>query len=110
MPIYEYACDACGRGTEVYCSVSEYTREIACECGQTATRTFTPHHVMPDIQPYRSMIDGSIVSSRSTHKAHLKQHGCVEVGNERMPARKPVPMAPLHEDIKRAIHEVRRGR
>lgn len=40
--------------------------------------------VMPDIKPYRSMIDGSWITSRSEHRAHLKQHGCVEVGNEAM--------------------------
>lgn len=38
--------------------------------------------VMPDIKPYRSMIDGSMITSRSEHRAHLKQHGCVEVGND----------------------------
>jgi hypothetical protein len=38
--------------------------------------------VMPDIQPYRSQIDGSIINSRSTHKAHLRANGCIEVGNE----------------------------
>lgn len=38
--------------------------------------------VMPDIEPYQSMIDGSMITSRSEHRAHLKQHGCVEVGNE----------------------------
>lgn len=40
------------------------------------------HMVMPDIQPYQSMIDGSIINSRSKHRAHLKQHNCIEVGNE----------------------------
>ena len=40
------------------------------------------HQVMPDIQPYRSMIDGSIIGSRSTHREHLRAHGCIEVGNE----------------------------
>lgn len=40
------------------------------------------HHVMPDIAPYRSMADGSIITSRSQHREHLKRHGCVEVGNE----------------------------
>lgn len=40
------------------------------------------HHVMPDIKGYRSMIDGSWVGSRSTHRAHLRQHGCVEIGND----------------------------
>lgn len=38
--------------------------------------------VMPDIQPYKSMIDGSEITSRSKHRAHLRAHGCVEVGNE----------------------------
>ena len=38
--------------------------------------------VMPDIQPYRSMIDGTMITSRSAHRSHLKQHGCVEVGND----------------------------
>jgi hypothetical protein len=38
--------------------------------------------VMPDIKPYKSMIDGSEIKSRSQHREHLKQHGCIEVGNE----------------------------
>jgi hypothetical protein len=38
--------------------------------------------VMPDIQPYRSQIDGSIINSRSTHKAHLRANGCIEVGDQ----------------------------
>jgi hypothetical protein len=37
---------------------------------------------MPDIQPYRSQIDGSMITSRSQHRAHLKAHGCIEIGNE----------------------------
>ena len=40
--------------------------------------------VMPDIQPYKSMIDGSMITSRSVHRDHLRQHGCIEVGNEKM--------------------------
>lgn len=43
--------------------------------------------VMPDIQPYTSMIDGSIIGSRNTHRAHLKQHNCIEVGNEKQVSR-----------------------
>lgn len=38
--------------------------------------------VMGDIQPYKSMIDGSMITSRSVHREHLKQHRCIEVGNE----------------------------
>ena len=38
--------------------------------------------VMPDIQPYQSMIDGSLIQSRSRHREHLKAHGYQEVGND----------------------------
>ena len=40
------------------------------------------HYVMPDIQPYKSMIDGRMITSRSEHRRHLKANNCVEVGNE----------------------------
>lgn len=38
--------------------------------------------VMPDIQPYKSQINGQIINSRSTHRAHLRQNGCIEVGDQ----------------------------
>ena len=48
------------------------------------------HMVINDIAPYRSMVDGTMIMSRSKHKTHLKQHGMVEVGNEPM-REKPQP-------------------
>ena len=38
--------------------------------------------VMGDIDPYRSMITGEQITSRSRHREHLRDHGCFEVGNE----------------------------
>lgn len=40
------------------------------------------HEVIGEIQPYRSMIDGTMITSRAQHREHLKKHGCKEVGNE----------------------------
>lgn len=40
------------------------------------------HYVIPDIQPYKSMVDGREISSRSAHREHLRAHGLIEVGNE----------------------------
>ncbi len=40
------------------------------------------HHVMPDIGAYQSMVDGSMITSRSQHREHLKRHGLQEIGNE----------------------------
>ena len=48
------------------------------------------HYVQPDIQPYKSMVDGSMITSRSQHRAHLRQHNCIEIGNEKMESRAPV--------------------
>ena len=40
------------------------------------------HYVVPDIAPYKSMIDGRMITSRSQHRRHLKANGCIEVGND----------------------------
>jgi hypothetical protein len=45
----------------------------------------TPPMIMGDIAPYRSVITGEVIGSRSTHRAHLREHNCIEVGNERLP-------------------------
>lgn len=44
-------------------------------------RSIAPE-IMPDITPYKSMLDGSAITSRSHHREHLRQHGCIEVGND----------------------------
>jgi hypothetical protein len=65
-------------------------------------------YVIPDIQPYKSTIDGSVIGSRSTHRAHLKQHGCIEIGNEKQKPYTPPPLPSRVDDIKRAISEAKR--
>ena len=65
--------------------------------------------IMPDIKPYKSMIDGSEISSRSKHREHLRQHNCVEVGNDSSLYRPPKPLESppgLKEKIIRAVNEV----
>lgn len=66
-------------------------------------------HVIPDIKEYRSMIDGSLITSRSQHRGHLKQHGCIEVGNDSSLTNvRPQPLKPppgLKEQIIRAAEQ-----
>lgn len=38
--------------------------------------------IMGDITPYKSMLTGEEISSRSKHREHLRAHGAVEVGND----------------------------
>lgn len=57
--------------------------------------------IMPDIQPYQSMADGSMITSRSQHREHLRQHNCIEIGNESMET-KPVQIKSNRKEVLRA--------
>lgn len=61
--------------------------------------------VMPDIAGYRSMQTGEWIGSRSAHREHLKAHGLVEIGNEKITPRKPQVD---REGIRRAAIEATR--
>lgn len=57
--------------------------------------------VINDIQPYKSMQTGEMITSRSTHRNHLKQHGLIEIGNEKIKESKPNVYN--SEEVKREI-------
>lgn len=81
MPIYHIGCGVCGSEQDIYRPVDRYDDLPDC-CGQKTVRLVTAPYVVADIQPYRSMIDGTMITSRSQHREHLKAHNCFEVGNE----------------------------
>lgn len=65
--------------------------------------------IMPDIQPYQSMADGSMITSRSHHRDHLKQHNCIEIGNEKMESKptqaKDTRREVLREQVANMTHD-----
>ena len=84
MPTYDYRCPTCGRVTEAARTVDE--RNSAPDCHGPMIRIISaPAMVMPDIQPYRAIVDGSTISSRAQHREYLRKHGLIEVGNEGSP-------------------------
>ena len=64
--------------------------------------------LMKDIKPYKSMIDGSLITSRSRHREHLRNHNCIEIGNETKYLKpKPITSPPgLKDEIIRATNQV----
>jgi len=63
--------------------------------------------VMSDIQPYISQVDGSVIESRSKHKAHLKQHKMIELGNDVPKQHKPPELSRKSQEArKRQIAEL----
>lgn len=93
MPLYAYACLTCSNQQDDYRSVERRHECPACSaCGGETQKLILAPQAMPDIQPYPSVITGEIIGSRSRHREHLKAHGCVEVGNEKLPPpKKPKP-------------------
>lgn len=84
MPIYEIACNKCGRHEDVYRKLSDIDDLPDC-CGEKMHRCLSSPAFMMDMQPYRSMATGEMITSRSRHKSHMKEHGLIEVGDQ-MPA------------------------
>lgn len=102
---YEY------RGGEVIYAVEDGVVVIdKRDQSQSNKKSF---QVMPDIQPYKSMIDGTMITSRSKHRQHLKDHGCVEIGNDSSLKARPKPLQSppgLKDEIIRAVHQVEQRR
>jgi len=64
------------------------------------------YHIMPDIKPYRSMADGTMVTSRSKQREMLARNNCIQIGNDSSLYRKPKPLQSppgLKEKIIRAV-------
>lgn len=45
-----------------------------------------------DIEPYQNVVNGGWITSRSQHRAFLREHDLIEVGNEKIRPKKPEPM------------------
>lgn len=93
MPIYRARCDVCGNEQDVFRTVANYDDMPGC-CGQKMGRRIMAPMVANDIQPYQSMITGEMIMSRSQHRTHLRDHGCIEVGNEKPPKPKEIDLTP----------------
>lgn len=59
-------------------------------------------YVVSDLTEYRSVLTREMITSRSRHREHLREHGCIEVGNEMpRPSRESLP--PVREDAIAAL-------
>lgn len=108
MPIYRIRCATCEGEQDIFRSLATYDDLPDC-CSAKMHRRIMPAMVASDIQPYRSMITGEVINSRSSHRDHLKSHGCIEIGNETKHLKpKDIDVAP--ESAKRRkellIHQV----
>jgi len=67
-------------------------------------------YIMSDIPEYKNMLNGAMITTRDAHREFLKKNNLVELGNEKLPNKKP-PHA-KHEiamDIKETIDQLKAG-
>lgn len=103
MPLYQVKCGKCGEEQEIFRHIKDFDDLPKC-CNKKMHRVICPSQILLDIQPYKSMIDGSMITSRSKHREHLKQHGCIEVGNEKLPQPKVGPPPGLKDAVINAVN------
>lgn len=61
----------------------------------------TGPQVIRDIDPYKSMVTGEMITSRTRHRDHLRRHNCTEVGNDT--SHMKTATKPKTEDRKRVL-------
>lgn len=83
MPVYTTLCDVCQKTQDIIRSIDRRDEDLPV-CHEKAMRRIivSPSMVIGDIEPYQSMVDGSMIMGRAEHKAHLKQHRLLEVGDQ----------------------------
>lgn len=73
---------ACIRCKKLYSPDGEWEIDDPCTCENHDPIKKNAAYIQPDIEPYKSMITGEMITSRSKHRQHLKDHNCIEAGNE----------------------------
>jgi hypothetical protein len=54
--------------------------------------------VVRDIEPYKSMVTGEMITGRRQHRDHLRAYNCEEIGNEKMESRPVAPKGPSRQE------------
>ena len=75
--------------------------------GEKRSETISAPMLIRDIDPYKNMIDGKMITSRTEHRELLKRHNCFEVGNEKMETKVAAPpKAKRREGLHRQLSDM----
>lgn len=107
MPTYTYECPKCEDRITEFLTLAEHETYQPEHCNRPMFQVLFPPQITTDIQPYRSMVTGEMITSRSQHREHLKRHNCIEVGNEMPKARAPEkPKVSTREALTRQLADM----
>jgi hypothetical protein len=75
------------------------------------SRGTAPYVISDNMDPLKHHGTGEILTSKRAFSKATRASGCIEIGNEVMPARKPIVLdkGKRRDDIRRTIYELRNG-
>ncbi len=108
MPVYVTQCPFCLRTEDIVRSIDKRDEDLpTCHRRVMQRIIVSPSMVMGDIDPYQSMVDGTMIMGRAEHKEHLKRHRLIEVGDQQhhlKPYGQYKPPAGLKEAVIESVH------
>lgn len=83
--------------------------DVLVEKGTEYVNTAGPYVISDTMDPMKHMGSGRVIDSKARFRAETSATGCIEIGNERIQTRKPIPLdrRQRRDDIGRAIYELR---
>lgn len=114
MPLYTWVC-GCGRREDAFAKVEERDAPRRCACNSLSlmTRVLAAPMLRPDIQPYRSPVDGRWVDSRAARREDLKRNNAIEWEpgiRQDLPRRQQEnwerTMAPINASVENTVREM----
>lgn len=81
--------------------------EAAWTAKQAMTARTSGLTIIPDISSFKSPVDGSVISSRSSLAEHNKRNNVVQLGTDRIRREEQSVMPRAGHDIQRAIQSAR---
>jgi hypothetical protein len=104
MPVWDVKCKKCGNEMEIFRRIASMDDLPLC-CDEPMQRQVCMPFVPQEFQPYRSMIDGRMITDRGEHRRHLKANGCIEVGNEKLTPKKPEKSKKDQENLRQDLSQ-----
>lgn len=105
MPIYRVRCPVCDHQEDIFRSIKNYD-DTPYHCEKRTERVMCAPFVMTDIQPYRCVVTGQEVTSRTQRREIIRSNDLIEVGDQKPVATNRKLDFNVLPDVKQAVNTV----